>query len=67
MQCFLDPLKWEQPYIPILPEGEEMEGNLMSPFPMIIGILRTHLDKICDNAEEIKNSIDILISINLDI
>jgi|LauGreDrversion4_2_1035121.scaffolds.fasta_scaffold140283_1 hypothetical protein len=66
MQCFIDPLKWQQPYIPILPES--MEDILQSPVPIITGILRTHLDKICENNPELVNAIenDIII-VNIDL
>ncbi len=66
MQCFIDPLKWQQPYIPILPES--MEDILQSPVPIITGILRTHLDKICQYNQDVVNTIenDVII-VNLDL
>ena len=66
MQCFIDPLKWQQPYIPILPES--MEDILQSPVPIITGILRTHLDKICESNHDLANAIenDVII-VNIDI
>jgi DENN (AEX-3) domain len=56
MQYFIDPLKWQQPYIPILPE--KMEDILLSPIPIITGILRSHLDKLGDTSPEILDHID---------
>lgn len=48
MHCFIYPLVWQQPQIPIM--SAEMEDYFYSPIPLIAGILRSELNKVKEEA-----------------